>query len=181
MPLLTYEEIADDADATANVWNVRYGRIHDLLNGRLDQANLANGAVTTAKLANGAVTSAKLGLSQIIDENGWSITDLGLVKLAMKRKDFTLPATAVNGSSFSVFAEGVNNLPVGFDEEGQYNVIHTPYMRGNVHAVGPWDLKMKEEDGVGYLKPNTPVVGTRLSGGTSTAGEQGAVETWIIF
>ena len=181
MPLLNYEEIEDGSSGSASLWNTRFGRIHDLLNGKLNQANLANSAVTTAKIANGAVTTEKLGLEQIIDANGWSVTDLGLVKLAMKRKEFTLPATAVAGSSFAVYGADVNNLPVGFDIDGQYNVIHTPYMLGAGYPVGPWDLKVKEEDGIGFLKPNTPVVGTRLSGGTSTAGEPGAVETWVIF
>lgn len=181
MPLLSYDPMSDGESAAANLWNVRLSAIHDLLNGNLDAANLANGAVTTPKIANGSVTSEKLGFERYEDDNGWNITDLGLVKLATKRKSFTLPATAVNSSHFGVFSAGVNNLPVGFNPNASYNIMHNAYMLGVNYAVGSWDLKMKEEDGVGFMLPDTPVVGTRLYGGTSAANEPGVVETWVIF
>lgn len=181
MGLLAYDPMEDGESASANLWNVRLSAIHDILNGNIDAANLANNAVTTAKIANGAVTSEKLGFERYEDDNGWMITDLGLVKLATKRKPFTLAATAVNGSSFGTYQAGVNNLPVGFNPANSFNIIHMPYMTGVNHPVGAWDLKMKEEDGVGYMLPDTPVVGTRLHSGTSASNEPGVVETWVIF
>lgn len=181
MGLLAYDPMEDGESASANLWNVRLSAIHDLLNGNIDAANLANNAVTTAKIANGAVTSEKLGFERYEDDNGWMITDLGLVKLATKRKPFTLPATSQNNSKFGEYAAGVNNAPVGFNPSASFNIIHMPYMLGVNHAVGGWDLKMKEEDGVGFMLPDTPVVGTRLYPGTSASNEPGVVETWVIF
>ena len=61
MPTITIDPIADDATATAQLWNARFAQITSLLNGNLDAANLADGAVTTAKLATDAVTGAKIG------------------------------------------------------------------------------------------------------------------------
>lgn len=181
MGLINYEQLEDGFDASANLWNERFGILFNEINGNLDAANLKNGAVTTPKLANGSVTSEKLGLVKYIDNNGWTITDLGLVKLATKRKPFTIASTAVGGSTFGVYSTGINNLPEDFDENAPYNVMHSVYMLGTTYPVGPWDLKVKEEDGVGFLKPDTPVVGTRLNTGTSAASEPGAHETWIIY
>lgn len=80
MPLLSYDPMADGNTASANLWNVRLSKIHDLFNGNLDAANLANGAVTTPKIADGAVTSAKIATSKTTDNNGWVVNDLGTFK-----------------------------------------------------------------------------------------------------
>ncbi len=80
MPLLSYDPMADGDGASANLWNVRLSKIHDLLNGNLDAANLADGAVTTPKIADGAVTSAKIAVNKYIDNNGWSVEDYGSTK-----------------------------------------------------------------------------------------------------
>lgn len=70
MPLLSYDPMADGNTASANLWNVRLSKIHDLLNGNLDAANLADGAVTTPKIADGAVTNSKLALVSQFDNSG---------------------------------------------------------------------------------------------------------------
>lgn len=51
MGLISYTNIENDASATANVWNERFGKIYGEFNGNIDAANLKDGAVTIAKLA----------------------------------------------------------------------------------------------------------------------------------
>lgn len=183
MPLLTYEEIENGNSGSASLWNTRFGRIHDLLNGKLDQANLANSAVTEAKIANGAVTSQKLGFEKYTDDNGWLITDLGLVKLATKKRTFVVPQRTQGAGGYVTLDPNMDLNPVGFDEGGFFNTVQMPYMTNLTGAAtGNWILIPKDEDGTGILKPNSQVSAFRSAGGTSqSGGEPGAVETWVIF
>lgn len=96
MPLLSYDPMEDGNVASANLWNIRLSAIHDLLNGKLDAANLANGAVTTPKLADGAVTSAKIATSKYTDNNGWVVNDMGTFKTYTYT--YTITNVAVGGT-----------------------------------------------------------------------------------
>lgn len=181
MPLLSYDNLEDGFDATANIFNQRFGKIHDLLNGNLDAANLANQAVTTPKIADHSIVSSKLGFQQYVDDNGWLITDLGLVKLATKHRTFVVPQRAQGTGGYVTLDAGMDTNPVGFDVNGPYNVIHQVYMSGISYSVGPWILQPKDETGGGKLKPNSSASAFRNSGGTSAPNEPGAIDTWVIF
>ena len=182
MGLLSYDPMEDGENASANLWNVRLSAIHDLLNGNIDAANLANNAVTTAKIADGAVTSEKLGFVTYEDANGWTITDIGLVKLATKRRTFTIPSYAQGSGGWTNLDTGMELAPVGFNPAARFNVIHYPYITGlGVNgSSSPWSLTIKEEV-TGILVPGSTPVASRLSGGTSPAGVLGACESWVIF
>ena len=80
MGLLSYIQIEDGWAGSANLWNERFGKIYDEFNGNIEAVNLKNGAVTTPKLADGAVTAAKLDTQLSIDDNGWTVLNLGGVK-----------------------------------------------------------------------------------------------------
>lgn len=131
MPLLSYDPMADGNAASANLWNVRLSKIHDLLNGNLDAANLANGAVTTPKIADGAVTSAKIATSKTTDNNGWVVNDMG----TFKTWTYSYTVTGVSIGS------GVrkDNLPQILPPEGQSrdNLIYTCTWYGGYssHAI----------------------------------------------
>ena len=182
MGLINYEQLEDGFDASANLWNERFGVIFKEINGNLDSANLKNGAVTTAKIATGAVTSDKLGFQQYLDDNGWLVTDLGLVKLATKHRTFKVPSYPVDGGGYVTFDTGMALNPVGFNENAAYNVIHQPYMTNLTNqASGNWSLMPKDENNQGKLRPNSQVAASRIRGGKSQANEPGAVDTWVIF
>lgn len=172
MPLLSYDPMEDGNAASANLWNVRLSKIHDLFNGNLDAANLANGAVTTPKIADGAVTSAKLGFTKYTDANGWLVTDLGLVKLATKARSFTIPSTANGGIGFVTVAD--NSAPVGFNPAGSYNaMIACNITNGNAYR---WSLVFEQAS---KFAPTTLPVFKNVGGGTFDA--TGTLETWVIF
>lgn len=172
MPLLSYDPMEDGDGASANLWNVRLSAIHDLLNGNIDAANLANGAITTPKIADGAVTSAKLGFTQYTDDNGWLITDLGLIKLATKSRTFTIPSVANGGVGFVVVAD--NTAPVGFNPAANYNaMIATNITNGNAYR---WNIVFEQNSK--FAPTTTPVY--RNESGT-TASATGTLETWVVF
>jgi len=80
MGLIHYEQLEDGFDASANLWNERFGILFNEINGNLDTANIKNGAITSAKLAPSSVTSDKLSVDTYIDDNGWTVTDYGSKK-----------------------------------------------------------------------------------------------------
>lgn len=172
MSLINYEQLEDGFDASANLWNERFGILFNEINGNLDSANLKNGAVTEAKIADGAVTSSKLGFEKYIDDNGWLITDLGLVKLATKTRSFTIPSTANGDVGFVQVAD--NTAPVGFDSEAAYNaMIATNITNGNAYR---WNLVFEENT---KFAPTTRPVYKNIGGGTFSA--TGTLETWVVF
>lgn len=59
MPKINVTPIETGNEANAELWNVRYATIVNLLNGRIDSDNMAPGAVTTPILATGSVTQSK--------------------------------------------------------------------------------------------------------------------------
>lgn len=181
MGLINYTQLEDGFTASANLWNERFGQIIDVLNGGVDAENLSLLSVGTEHLQTGSVTSEKLGFTQTTDDNGWLITDLGLVKLATKHRTFTIPQRAQGAGGYVTLDTGMNLNPVGFDENAPYNVMHSPYMSGITYSVGPWILYPKDATGSGKLKPGSGASAFRNSGGTSTAGEPGAIDTWVIF
>ena len=63
MPLVNITDIANNTDATADVFNTRFAAILNVLNGNIDAANLANGAVTLPKIAAGVLAPANLTTS----------------------------------------------------------------------------------------------------------------------
>lgn len=128
MGLITYEQIEDGYDASANVFNRRFGKIHDLLNGNIDQANIKNNSITRDKIAAGAVTSDKMEMTVYIDDNGWTVTDFGNVKQYSKTLSFiggTVFGTKTNepmpvGVSPSIvkYATITSLLPAGSTAQG---------------------------------------------------------------
>jgi hypothetical protein len=67
--LINYEQLEDGFDASANLWNERFGKIYGEFNGNIDSANLKNGAVTSSKLAPGSVTNDKLAIVSEYDND----------------------------------------------------------------------------------------------------------------
>ena len=112
MGLINYEQLEDGFDASANLWNERFGILFGEINGNLDAANLKNGAVTTPKIATGAVTSDKIAISIYIDNNGWTVQDLGTIKKYFKRVEMgteTIPAhTWSNNRPILQLPEGIS-------------------------------------------------------------------------
>lgn len=80
MGLLTYAQLEDDTFATANSLNERFGKLYAEFNGKIDSENLRNGAVTRDKIANQAINKDKLDLEIYVDENGWTVSDMGGIK-----------------------------------------------------------------------------------------------------
>ena len=66
MGLLTYEQIEDGFDATANLWNSRFAPLYDELNGKLNTQNLATKAVEERNIATKAVTANKIGVGAVL-------------------------------------------------------------------------------------------------------------------
>ena len=77
MGLITIENMEDGVDASANLWNERFGKITDTINGNIESVNLKNNAVTREKIASGAVTSDKIQLERKTDANGWEYFSFG--------------------------------------------------------------------------------------------------------
>lgn len=101
MPLLSYENLEDGFTASANIFNERFGKIHDLLNGNLDSANLKNGAVTTAKLASQSVTSDKLFVNRYYDDAGWLVSDYGGYKRYTRTGSINITQNGLYGYYFT--------------------------------------------------------------------------------
>lgn len=176
MGLINYEQIEDGFDASANLWNERYGIIFDEINGNLDSANLKNGAVTEAKIADGAVTSAKLGFEQYVDDNGWLITDLGLVKLATKQRTFKTKNTSPGVTAFVDFNAGMSSNPVGFNPAAPYNMVWSFSGDGN---VGKWSFNLESGWDGNPALPNSGVVQYQNFG--SGEVRNFTMQTWVIF
>lgn len=139
MPLLSYDPMADGNTASANLWNVRLSKIHDLLNGNLDAANLADGAVTTPKIADGAVTSPKLNLNSGIDDNGWSYYSLGNYKYYVKSQSWNdTPAGQLATGAYR-YGIGSMLMPVGVDKNSTFWMGCT-YTSGIQHMLKPYWL-----------------------------------------
>jgi len=98
MGLITIDNIEDATLASANVFNQRFGKIVDVINGNIESANLKNSAVTREKIATGAVTSDKIATNRYIDENGWTVNDLGTTKTYTYIHEVTGSENDNNGS-----------------------------------------------------------------------------------
>ena len=94
MGLIHYEQMEDDVDATANLWNERFGVLFNEINGNLDAANIKNGAITSAKIATAAITSDKLFVEREYDNEGWLVTDYGAYKRYTRTGVFNQTAAA---------------------------------------------------------------------------------------
>lgn len=137
MPLLSYDPMEDGNAASANLWNVRLSKIHDLFNGNLDAANLANGAVTTPKIADGAVTSPKMNLDSGTDDNGWSYYSLGNYKYYVKSQAWDdTPAGRLNQGAYR-YGIGSLLMPVGVDQGSTFWMGCT-YTSGIQHMLKPY-------------------------------------------
>lgn len=80
MGLLSYTNLEDGFAATANVFNERFAAIYNAFNGNISADNLSNGAVTTPKLADRSVTAEKMATELYVDDNGWTVLDVGGIK-----------------------------------------------------------------------------------------------------
>lgn len=89
MGLISYSQLQDGTEAVANDLNNRFGAIYNEFNGNIDAANLKNSAVTREKIADNSITKDKLALRQYIDDNGWTVTDMGGIKTYSR----TVPVT----------------------------------------------------------------------------------------
>ena len=80
MSLIDYTQLQDGQDASSNGLNERFGKIIDTVNGNIDTENIKNGAVTREKIADGSINKNKLSINLYIDDNGWTVTDMGGIK-----------------------------------------------------------------------------------------------------
>lgn len=80
MGLIDYTQLQDGQDASANGLNERFGKIIDTVNGNIDTQNIKNGAITREKIANNSINKDKLDMKLYVDENGWTVADMGGVK-----------------------------------------------------------------------------------------------------
>lgn len=75
MTLVNITDIQTNDDAIPELWNSRFGAIVNVINGHIDQTNLADSGVTTDKIANAAVTAVKMETQQIwqavVYSNSW--------------------------------------------------------------------------------------------------------------
>jgi hypothetical protein len=170
MGLLSYTQIEDGNEATANAFNIRFGDIIDVINGNIDQANIKNESITTAKLAPQSVTSDKLGFTKYTDANGWLIIDLGLVKLATKSRTFK---TKAGGIQFVDFDPGMSTNPEGFNSSSPYNMVWSFW---GTAGVGQYSFNVEASP---RPQPNTAVVATAQGGSTSVVSY--TMETWVVF
>lgn len=69
MPLITLTLPSDGDDITQDSNNTPLSQIAALLNGQLDQDNLANLGITAAKIANATITGAKIAAATITGAN----------------------------------------------------------------------------------------------------------------
>lgn len=60
MALINIPQVENGDDNDKNLYNSRFGKIVDEINGKLDSSNLANDAVSTPKLANSSVSTNKI-------------------------------------------------------------------------------------------------------------------------
>jgi len=114
MGLVNITPIEDGTSATANSINEPIGKLAGEINGNLDSANLSNGAVTTAKLADASVTSAKISTSVYVDDNGWTVHDLGTSKTYSRK--ITISNITIGGSG-ARSTLGVFQPPIGRTRE----------------------------------------------------------------
>lgn len=130
MSLISYTQLEDGEDASANALNIRFGQIVDEINGNIDSTNLANQAVTRAKIANGAIDSSKMATDRYIDDNGWTVQDFGTFKTYTKST--TRSSTTINQGQRIEWANLVP--PVGRTRE---NVTFTASWYGGYsgHAI----------------------------------------------
>ena len=178
MGLINYEQLEDNTPAVANGLNERFGRLHDVINGNIDAANMENEAVTTPKIADRAVTSAKLGFEKKIDDNGWLITDLGLVKLATKKRNFTVGPTPAHALATQVtWDDDAKNAPVGFNPNSPYSVNYSVSMQTNEAAYG-YTFNTQETDG--NVLPNFTLIAMNRTG-VGRDGDRGSAVTWVVF
>ena len=117
MGLITYTQLEDGQTADANKFNQRFGVIVDEINGNLDSFNLQNGAITRAKLADGAVNSAKMEITTYIDDNGWTVTDIGGNKTY--RKQYSGNPTI---NAYADLTLDKQTLPIGVSSTDEVNV-----------------------------------------------------------
>lgn len=80
MGLISYTQVQNGQEASANSINDRFGKIYGEFNGNIDSANLKNSAVTREKIAPQSVTSDKISTNRYYDENGWLVNDIGTTK-----------------------------------------------------------------------------------------------------
>lgn len=80
MALINYEQLQDGDFASANSVNERFASVVKQVNGNIDSQNIKNGSVTREKIANNSINKDKLDMQLYIDDNGWTVTDMGGIK-----------------------------------------------------------------------------------------------------
>lgn len=133
MALISYEQLEDNWDASANLWNERFGKIYGEFNGNIDSINIRNGAITREKIADGSVNKDKLELNTYIDANGWSVQDLGGVKTYSRQVSITGSGGGANNDKDGKVIGGNgarDNLWTGLPPEGRTT--------NNIVVVGTW-------------------------------------------
>ena len=121
MGLITYEQIEDGFSATANLWNSRFSKVYDLVNGNLDSQNLANNAVTEPKIASEAVTAPKLAPGSVLPS-----------KVGSTWVGKTAGKSNVTTSYFTAF-----NKTITLDEAAYIYVLWTAGGNANNTSVDP--------------------------------------------
>lgn len=106
MGLISYQQLEDGVTASANLWNERFGVITNEINGNLDGANLKNSSITTAKIADRSVTADKIKTELYVDDNGWTVHDLGTHKIYTRQLTVTGPGGGHNKDKVGKVIQG---------------------------------------------------------------------------
>lgn len=142
MGLINYVQLEDGFEASANLWNERFGKIYAEFNGHVGTSNLENEAVTTEKIAPGAVTSDKLDVSVSIDDNGWTVKDFGSNKVYTKRFTDTISVPLTAESNYNVLHLA---LPVGVTDISTVSVNTNFFANDRCFIIGGWNATNSTE------------------------------------
>lgn len=122
MTLVNLPAINNGDDANDTLFNSRLGALANVINGGIDQENLADSGVSTAKLANQSVTPAKMNLSKAVDANGWTVYDYGSWK---EYEKLTVGTPNVSVTAENVYVPPDINLPVGVTNTDSVHVQYS--------------------------------------------------------
>lgn len=112
MALVNMPPINNGDDADDSLFNSRLGALADVLNGGVDQANLATGAVTTPKIVDGAVTEVKLADksvtgSKIVIPSFQAARAADLIEAGSVWRKITLDTLYINIGGFEISNGGI--------------------------------------------------------------------------
>lgn len=142
MGLIQYEQIEDGYDASANLWNERFAVLFNEINGNLDSSNIKNSSITREKIAPKSVSADKLDTDLYVDDNGWTVHDMGTHKTYTRQLNVTGPGGGSNKDSKGLVVGGNgtrkalgNFLPPVGRTSANISVVATWYGNYTGHLV----------------------------------------------